>query len=383
MDKRDIIACSDQLLLEHGEWNPLEFLILAGALSDEDYRRWRQGHGPELARLLHPSANELARVLQLAEQYLRKLKLEPRHEPLRGWPPLNAPLRAGSALLDRLCSTCWHRPDDRIQADLFQDNAAELATRRIASLLLAGQSAEARRQLAPPSRLPERTRTAFIELIDRGESLPEDPAACLAELDQHLLPLAQRQLGRGARHFLAPYWRMLGERLADRRFDANTPAQHASFAFAQAGAWRECVAAIEAEPDWQLQPQLLARHAAAQQQLRCDDQARLSWSILCWMHAEAAPELLRSAADAALARRWREYQDSELDWPAQDFPAWLLLADPHQARAVPAAAAPGAPHGQAYAALHALLHADSIDNRRRLRDRHAGMLAVYLRRHIG
>jgi hypothetical protein len=81
-----------------------------------------------------------------------------------------------------------------------------------------------------------------------------------------------------------------------------------------------------------------------------------------------------------LAQFWRQFNDTDLDLTTALFPAWLLIADPGTAAAVPPALAPADPAGDAYRALHHLVTSDSagIQQRKVLAARSPALLKLYL-----
>ena len=65
----------DQLLLEQGEYRPLEFLLQEGRLSYADYEAWRNGELDFLDEALFGDPDHIQQDLLQAEEYLQR----------RGW----------------------------------------------------------------------------------------------------------------------------------------------------------------------------------------------------------------------------------------------------------------------------------------------------------
>ena len=74
-DLRHIHQRVDQLLLEQGEYLPLEFLLLEGRLNYSDYEAWRNGDLATLDSALFGDAEHIAQQLLQAATYLQQ----------RGW----------------------------------------------------------------------------------------------------------------------------------------------------------------------------------------------------------------------------------------------------------------------------------------------------------
>jgi hypothetical protein len=78
-------------------------------------------------------------------------------------------------------------------------------------------------------------------------------------------------------------------------------------------------------------------------------------------------------------RLWLQFSDTDLDLETVSFPAWLLIAEPATAAAVPPDLAPKGVAGEAYRLLHRMLGGeDSIPLRKSLAEASPGLLKVYL-----
>ncbi len=194
-------------------------------------------------------------------------------------------------------------------------------------------------------------------------------------------PEAKKLLGHGARDLLAPLWTALAEALAGQPYAPDTPRLHAAYAWIRAGRYPEAHAALESTPEWQRWPGLLIAHAETARRLGDLAAARRDWSLLCWGFPAEAERVLaaRDLPDDRLRRLWLEFTDLDLDLPTEDFPAWLLVADPGTAAAVPPDLAPSLPAGDVYRLLHQLVAgADGIPQRKALGARHPDLLKLYL-----
>lgn len=223
----------------------------------------------------------------------------------------------------------------------------------------------------------------FLRLIqivdDAGSGTPKSRLRELETVD----PLARDLLGYRARDFLAPLWSDLAESLAGHAFNPGSPRLHAGFAWARAGRWEAVREAVEQEPDWRTHPLLLLAHAEACWHRRDAAAAWRDWLWLCWEFPPEAERALISPTfpDQRLANLWKGFGDADLELETEDFPAWLLLADPVTAVAVPAESAPKDDRGDAYGLLHRLVRGDdAISVRRELAETHPGLLQLFLSR---
>ncbi len=69
----------DQLLLEQGEYLPLEFLLAEGRLLYSDYENWRGGELEVLDEKLFGDATQIQKDLSQAAGYAQALGLESTH----------------------------------------------------------------------------------------------------------------------------------------------------------------------------------------------------------------------------------------------------------------------------------------------------------------
>jgi hypothetical protein len=196
-------------------------------------------------------------------------------------------------------------------------------------------------------------------------------------------PDARDLLGHRARDLLSPLWTALAEGLAGLPFDPESPRLHASHAWARAGRYPQVRQAAESDPDWLRWPTLLLTHAEACR--RTGDQAALrrDWAILCWQHPREAEHALgaKDQPDTRMHGLWLQFADAdlELDLDTGSFLAWLLIAEPATAAAVPPDLAPTGAAGETYRLLHRMLRGeDSIPLRKSLAERSPGLLKLYL-----
>jgi len=376
-------AITDRLLLEHGEFDALEFLLRRGWLDYADFSAWQRGDIASLQAVLLAPVEAVIAALEDAIRYARAQGL------------LRERRLAGGGEFGRdphftlLCSGLLKRPADRPQGDLFQDSAARFLVDELRAALARHDRASAAARLARLQKEAPREAAGFAALLDAIEANPEQtPEQRLEQIEQQLLPAAQRLLGTAARGYLAPLWVALAQRLAQESPDSDDLRLHPSHAWMAAGHWRDAADSITGSArDWTRQPALIARLATILARQHRIAEARRLRMRLCWQFPMDAAAMLDALAaddpDSALRRRWPEFQLAEPPLAIGCFPAWLLLADSRQREWLAPDQEPvtlAGDHDQAcYRTLHHLLDApDDIAARRDLKILQPELLQAYL-----
>ncbi|MGQ3058191.1 MAG: hypothetical protein ACT6T0_13470 [Nevskia sp.] len=384
----ELHAATDRLLLEHGAFDPFEFLLRQGWLDYADVSAWQRGARPSLqAALLVPVATVLP-VLEVAIRHARAQGL------------VREPRPAGPAALGDdphwvlLCSGVLKRPANRPQGDLFHDNAALFVIEALRAALARHDRAASRALLQKLEQEAPREAPAFnilLQALDPPAAQSYDARSL--QIEQQLTPAAQRLLGPAARAYLAPLWVALAQALERDAgvddADAGDLRQHPSHAWMAAGHWRDAAASItDCGRDWSRSPALIARLAEIQARQHRIGEARRLRMRLCWLFPDAAAPLLDALPpddpDTALQRRWPEFQLADAPLPITRFPAWLLLADARQREWLPPDQPPvtlAAADDQAcFRALHQLLgNAGDLDTRRTLKALQPELMQAFLR----
>lgn len=264
----------------------------------------------------------------------------------------------------------------RSQFDLLRDNQGLYAESQLRDALLD-------RRFDAASELLARVEDAnahgeFAQLVEAATTLAADNDA--GRIEKQLSALAHRRLGDNAAAYLRGLWSALAERQAGLRFDPECPQDHASHAWLQAGEAERAAEAIAMEPGWRDDAQLLARMALACTTCGRSGEARLAWMRLCWLHPQAAEQAFdESRADPSLLDHWSEFQSEEAAYATEEFPAWMLIAEPGQRFSVPADQAPQTPAGELYRAVLALIASDGeLNARRRVHALSPSLLKRYL-----
>ena len=382
----DWYALVDRLLLEHGRLEPMELLLAADLLGYEDYEAWRLGQRSDLQGALRIGPDEAAELLRRAAAYASGQRLAPNDVEYRGWGGADRPLSIGSHEgFVAACAIAYAPPADRAQLDLFQDTSAVLAEEEIRRALAERRMEDARRQMGRLiQQNPRHSRLGgylqLVQAIDEGGAAgAARPADRLGELEA-IERLAEELLGHRARDLVTPLWVGFAEQLSGQAFAPEHPQLHASHAWARAGRWDAVRAAVEAEVDWCDHPVLVLSHGEACWRQRRTAAAWRDWMWLCWEHPSAAEHAFayRAFPDRRLSDHWSRFGDLDQAVATEDFPAWLLIADP-AAAAVPPEAAPSDERGAAYRLLHALTgDGDTIARRQGLAEVHPGLLETFL-----
>ncbi len=389
----------DKLLMEYGEYRPLELLLSEGRLTYSDYEAWRGGEIAYLADALFGDPHEVDQLLQHAEQYARNLGLKAEALVYRVWGGKNGEsLRfSEQGELDGRFHTGYSKPGDQPQLDLFMDNVTVSLVNGITRALSERDNDEAKRLIdrlvdADPSNARLGGLERLAESQAHWESAVKDPRAALSELRDEIAPLAQDLLGQGCNDFLVPLWKHLSAALQGRAFDPAKPDLHASYTYARALDWGGVFHAVEAERDWENQAALLRRYAAARG--HCHSKADtasawLHWFQLCWRFPDQA-EAIGAEAEVELQRAWRAFIELDPELAHRDFPAWLLLIKPGLTKTLPEpSVAEDAPWPETYRIVYTLKktpegaggtpHSSDIEQRAKLKNLNSALFEHYFR----
>lgn len=393
---KEIRDAVDQLILEQGEYIPLELLLAEGRLAYDDYEAWRAGDISRLDQVLFGDPTQLAELLAEAEEYAKALHLKPEQLSYQGWGTAAAAVLSYSdnRVQEERFHTAYRRQALQPQMDLFIDATASRLVNGIVQSLIGRDYAEARRLL---DRLfeadPGHPRLGALEqMIEAGSRLAEPVHDCAHELEflqQTLQPMAERELGRESNSLLVPHWRRLTAALQDRPFDPVLPEMHASFTAAQAFDWEGVISAVESVAAWPDQPLLIVRHAYACGRLRREILALQGWFQLCWSfpdHVEAM------ATEPDLGRAWRAFSALEPELSPTDFPSWLLLQRPGLTSQLPLPDSDGSAP-PSYALIHRLQREPPqsgqapdkkvIERRRKLQASAPSLFSHYMKTKVG
>lgn len=387
-------AAVQQLVIEQGEYMPLELLLATNRLAYEDYRAWRECRLDTLDEALADSGQETRTWLEGARSWAEALGLAPEPAVHHGWGTSAGTVLIGSSdpELNALLGTRFRHAGEHAQLDLFLDSAQSAAANALVDALTARDACEARKALERLVRINREHGERFhaARLISAlEEPAPEGPGQALERLERmerEWVPAASALLGARRRDFLAPLWRDIGRGLEPMPFDPTNPGRHASRAFREGLDWERMRRSVLAVPGHENAPVLIARLAEAHWRLRDRSMAIESWFALCRVAPEEFERLIEAPdfPDWALRTAWRvaAEQDPEPEMTREWFPAWMLIEEPGLA-GVLAPRGTGDDPSRAFDALAALLaHPEpderGIELRRSLQAIHPGLLQRFL-----
>ncbi|MDP2827618.1 MAG: hypothetical protein Q8O37_03330 [Sulfuricellaceae bacterium] len=391
-----IHAVLDRLLLEQGEYRPVEYLLAQNRLQHGDYEAWRSGAIPFLHETLAGSPSRILAQLTEAADYATRLGLQAHKQVVHAWGNQGEQtLRfASDDALEALLSTRFQADDKKLQLDLFMDNSAQVLTTEAVNSLASRSWEQAEQAIIHLRETdPGSIRLDALALLHESSFRLTAPVAdTRAELNflvETLAPTASDTLCGHARDYLAPFWARLAQALRGTPFAENSPALHASYALEQACDWQGVRDACQEDRSFAASARLRLRHACALFNLGFTADALQAWCALCHdFPGEMAAALNADTfPDKELRAAWLRYDnlDAEPELEISFFPAWLLL-ERSELRNQPALVVkqPEAPANQACLALHALLQQkpaldmETLRQRKMLQLAHPALFAIYL-----
>ena len=333
-------AAVDRLVMEQGEYAPLELLLATNRLAYEDYRAWREGRVETLDAVLADGTAETRMWLEGAQAWADALGLAAEPTAHHGWEENAGSVLAASADsgLNALLNTRFRHTREHAQLDLFLDSAQTAAVNALLDALTARDAGNACSALERLVRIDRDHGQRFhaASLISALEApAPEGAergAEQLERMEREWVPAASALLGARRRDFLAPLWRDIGRALEPAPFDPMNPDRHASRAYREGLDWERMRRSVLAAPGHEEAPVLIARLAEAQWRLRDRARAIESWFALCRLAPDEFERLIEAPdfPDWALRTAWRVAAESGIEGemaPAW-FPAWMLIEEP-------------------------------------------------------
>ena len=331
VDTAQVQAAVQQLVMEHGEYAPLELLLATNRLGYEDYRAWREGRLETLDAVLADAKCDIRAWLEGAQSWSDALGLTAEPAGHHGWEK-----NAGAALvastdprLSALLSTRFRHTREHDQLDLFIDSAQTVAVNALVDALFERDAGKARQALERLVRIDRDHGQRFhaSKLISALEApVPEGfgrGLEWLERMEREWVPTAAALLGVRRRDFLAPLWRDIARALGPVPFDPSRPERYAIRASHEGLDWEHLRQSVVAVPGYATERVLLARLAEAHWRLHDGVNAIESWFALCHLAPEVFERVIEAAdfPDWALRTAWRVAL--EQDFEPEMTPVWF------------------------------------------------------------
>ena len=365
----DIGRRVEQLVSQHGAYDPLDLLTQLGRLDANDVEAWRNGGGERLADQLFGDPFTIGKTLASAARYALSLGLKP----VTATPP--DPPGAPAGMPADWASTRYLRVEAP-QLDLFFDGQSTNTIHQLIDALADHDPRAAERALdqLESSDPGDPLVAAAPQLIAMLAGDFSDPERSWIQVEA-AAALADAHLGDRGSDFLRPLWTKLAHSLKQ----ARECDRHPSAAWARIPNWPEVAASLGSEPALLSDAELLMRGVVAQRHLHETALARHWFCHLCWRYPQLEEEIQMLASRhlglSEILEDWRD-QEFDLDWGWQELPCWLLLRG---------ALAPGVADdpqaSDAFTALATVLRASrDIQARKNLQAVHPGVLRAFLDR---
>ena len=382
----------DQLILENGEYSPLDYLLQQGRLNYSDYEAWRNGNIELLSDVLFGNLEQIVEQWINAEEYLQQLGWQ--SETLTYHPIQNDNHERLVFSLDSKLEFYFHKrfskSADQPQADLFMDSQATTVFNTDTQAILDQNTKEARKNLERLFDIaPGHNHLGELEcLVEALESLNanvDEARQEIQSLKTNITPAAKMLLRKNSRQLLIPLWRRLSQALAQQHFLTNEPELHRSYTAMFAQDWDQVRSCIETETNWQQSPTLLTRHAQACDRLRLPGEALLSWFELCWRFPQES-DVIEDKASDEVKKQWIRFQELEPELPAYEFPAWSIITKPGWLKIIPTPPQEKPNNAKSYNVVQRLLvekteatsSKDNINLRAQLKQESPGLFQFYI-----
>lgn len=388
----------DTQLMEQGAFTPLELLLNSGRLAYADYENWRNGELEFLDEAFLGSPKRIRSLLDNAVAYAQSIQLSSEKQAFNAWNQQGNSLTLSSDdTLHQLLCQRFTSPQDSPQMDMFFDNPVVVLTNGITDALLKRSVTKAQNYLdqlyqQAPNHADLAIFDQMVALLARFDSKVEDPQAELLGL-QALIPHAKRLLSSQSRDFLVPQWRRIDQALKNESFNPELAELHCSYVLAQAQDWLGVSTAILREPNYWQSEVLCLRLAECGYKRDDRAEALSAWCYLCWQFPETVDKILDGGqwGDMNVRRLWyafwevEEELDLEHGWATEEFPAWMLLAQPGLSGSLSGDLARNTSKGeQVYVAAHQLALVrlqgqDELLARKKMQELHLGLFEYWKR----
>ncbi len=357
----------EELLTEHGAYDPLDLLVQLGHLDAEDVETWRNGRGELLADRLFGDRFKIGSLLASAAQYALSLGLAPvTATPLvRSGHPAGMPTDWASTRYRRVATP---------QLDLFFDGRTTSLIHKLVDSLARHDKQAAEQALDQlENNDPGHSLVAVVpQLITMLELDFSDPDGAWTRVNA-AAALANAHLGGRAGAYLRPLW----TRLAHSLQKDSTCGHHSSAAWARIPDWPATAASLGADPMTLGSAELLILGIIAQRHTGETGVARRWFCHLCWRYPQLGEEI-EDLADhhlglGEIVNAWLDLE-FDPDWGWRELPCWLLLQG-----ALAPETAQDSQATEAFKALAIVLKArQDIKARQALQAVHPGVLKAFL-----
>ena len=214
------------------------------------------------------------------------------------------------------------------QLDLFRHSPSELAANDVRRALKERDAVGAGRYLAGLNGASGYATfvadcALCIELIERQDARWGQPAQTVPWIELELWPAAERSLQRDAMLLVRPALMAVLDRCEQHRFDPNCRHAHASYVWQLLGQPAQAALALEQDPHWREQLDVLLWHAELSEQAQMHERASADVLDLCLMWPDAAETWLSTSR--AWSSRWFAWCELDDALPMHAFPAWCRL----------------------------------------------------------
>ncbi|MDQ6988984.1 MAG: hypothetical protein Q9M19_03805 [Mariprofundaceae bacterium] len=357
----------EQTLAISGFWDPVQYLLTIGRISQQDYEAWHLGEVSCLEHVFAGSPSRIKSMLDMAMLHAEKRQLQRLPKTWEGWGE-----HAGQSLrlfededLNQHFSWLFQPLSDRPQLDLFMDAPHIVCLNRLRTALaqqsphLSTLFADAFEDYANDISLAR-----LESLWVAQQAFPDDAQARLIYFLQDIKPLAIEEFAnpQHSTDFLAPLWRTLAQDLELQPFDPEKPKIHAATAWLEAKAYPETITSCKNIADWFQIPHFHACIIQAEYQQHHIPELRAAWFNYCLFCPQQAlihighAHYQQGLESAGLLHWWTSFNTLTHQPHISDFPAWVIIQQPEYLQSLPHIISSEQPENQRFSCVHALLN---------------------------
>lgn len=332
-----------QLLIYRGCYDPVQFLVYAQRVSDDDLALWRQGDIPYLEDVFIGRKEIVFDLVNAANAYASKIGLRPerifyrsiRDPSLKsGGKELVRPIRVSKLdALDALFveNFCPEKRQDG-QLDLFYDNQADVIAQRVLNAFGLRDCRQIEMSLKELYKVDPNypdlggfeSLLKYLIHVNRSVLSNESFRKEVTYLDQKIAPLVSRLFMDSSTELLAFFWQRLACFRADNGLmSASLPS--ASELFSRAGNWEQVIHCGELEMNEALTVSLLIRLVEAADSIGDVGRVHTYLSLFCWCFKDAFIKWMNMSNVSSVEPLWVNWNDLEIELEVSQFPAFCLI----------------------------------------------------------